>query len=113
MLSRSKKIGSALLGVFGLVTAQPGFAHTPYLLPTNFAVTKDHVTLEAAMTGEVFFVPEMAIRSNSFSMTDPDGATSELKGTAFKDLVVVEAPIGKDGTYRIATDVPGRATKMA
>lgn len=109
-----RKQGMAGLGLAMLLLGSPvALAHTPYLVPTKFAITGDHVTLQAALTGEVFFVPERAIQTTSFTLTRPDSKTEALTGTAFKDLVLVEAPIAADGTYKIATEAPGRTTRMA
>jgi len=111
MKRRQRLAGLSLLAV--LLGASSAAAHTPYLVPMNFAVTGDHVTLHAAMTGEVFFVPERAIPTTAFSLTDPDGTSQTLTGTSFKDLVLIEAPIAGDGTYKISTEAPGRRFKMA
>lgn len=99
-----------LLGASG-----PATAHAPYLLPNAFAATKDHVTLQGAMTEDDFFVPEFAIRAGDYFLTDPGGNESKLAGvTHLKDVAVVEAPLPVDGTYRITTgDRVGRTAKMA
>jgi len=106
---------TAILAGAATLAAGMAMAHAPYLLPGSFAVTKDHVTLQGAMTEDAYFIPEFAIRAGDYLMTDPSGKEAKIAGvTNFKDLVVVEAPLPGDGTYKIGTgDRVGRTLKMA
>lgn len=105
----------AIVAGIGAMAAGMAMAHAPYLLPGSFAVTKDHVTLQGAMTEDAYFIPEFAIRAGDYLMTDPSGKEAKIAAvTQFKDLVVVEAPLPGDGTYKIGTgDRVGRTLKMA
>jgi hypothetical protein len=110
-LNRSGAVVAALLAALMGSAA----AHSPYLLPNAFAVSKDHVTVQGSMTEDDYFVPEFAIRAGDYLLVDPSGAEAKIATvTQHKDVVVVEAPTPKDGTYRISTgERVGRTMKVA
>jgi len=106
-------IGITPLLFFGLLTA-PALAHSPYLKPNAFTVPaqRDHVTVEASFSdGDLR--PEVAMKSDSFAVTGPDGQTTPLTPAAtLKDAVFLEAPLKSEGTYLISSGVrKGRVAK--
>lgn len=97
-----------------LAMSQLAAAHTPYLLPLTFSVSRPHVSLQAGISDELFFVPEGAVRTD-FYVVNPAGARSKLdRLTHLKDYTGIEADTPDAGTYRFITgDEGGRVTKFA
>jgi len=94
------------------VGAGAAFAHSPYLLPNTFdASTRDHVTIQGAIT-EHYFIPEFALKSDVFHAVGPDGARIDLKPISGRDLTLLELPMTVDGTWRVSSGLsPGRSGK--
>lgn len=97
---------------FGVGSAE---AHTPYVVPYTFSPERDYVGVQGGMSEEAAFVPDFAIRGNGdWTVVGPDGVATKVPQTAFKSVVIVEAPLPAQGTYRIGTgERPGRAGKAA
>jgi hypothetical protein len=79
------------------------WAHTasPYLLPDQFDIKSDSVTVQSAITVEKFFVPSRNF-ATQFTLTTPDGKTSNIKPDAtLKRFSLLEIDTNQDGTYRI------------
>jgi hypothetical protein len=113
-----KRTGLLTATAVGLAMAAIGpaaDAHSPYLQPTQFAPTRGYVAVLAALTEEVYFVPDFALRGEGFFLVDPEGRRSEIKNVApMKSFVAAEADLPADGTYRITTgDRAGRSAKFA
>jgi TonB family protein len=97
--------------------AMPGVgqAHTSYLLPKVFSAnTEQMVTVESAFA-EKFFRPEVPVDAKDYHVVLPDGSRGEFQSiTPLKQLVILEAPLAQDGTYRFTTGVRlGRVGKSA
>lgn len=111
------KLGFVLLcGVAALAsTDRTATAHTAYLLPSAFSVTKDHASFQSAMTEDIYFSPEFPVRATGYEVTMPSGATNRIDSvTMTKDFAVVEAPTPENGTYRVSTgEFAARSMKMA
>ncbi len=101
---------ASLLAVWSAGAAQ---AHSPYLRPNVFdATNRDHVTVEAAFTEDVFNA-EVVMRSDHFHVVGPNGDTPITTVTYLRDLAVFEAPTPVDGLYRLSSGArEGRAAKM-
>ena len=101
---------ASLLAVWSAGAAQ---AHSPYLRPNVFdATNRDHVTVEAAFTEDVFNA-EVVMRSDHFHIVGPNGDTPITAVTYLRDLAVFEAPTPVDGLYRLSSGArEGRAAKM-
>lgn len=87
-----------------LAVSLPASAHTPYLVPSNFAPRAGQtITLDASFA-ETFFVPEAAFDDSQFTVTGPDGAEAPLASQVMKTRTVAEytLPAGT-GTYRLST----------
>jgi uncharacterized GH25 family protein len=106
------RLGAA--AVAAMLSAGAAQAHSPYLLPNMFDATgRDHVTVQASFT-EHAFTPDVVMKSDSFQVRGPDGATTPLTPTYFKDLAILEADTKADGTWRIGSGVRiGRMSKVA
>jgi Domain of unknown function (DUF4198) len=110
-----KRAVLAGLTMVSIMVAHSAFAHTPYLLPVTFGVTKDTVSLQAAVTEDDYFVPDFAIKGADYYMISPAGVRSRIdKLTVLNDFSVLEADLKENGTYKLTTgDQGGRITKMA
>jgi len=92
--------------VTGLICAAfavPVAAHTPYLVPFNFAPTEAYVTVHDALTDNTFFTPEFPIKGDDFYVTDDKGVTIPGKGVSFHELALFESALPHEGTFRIST----------
>ncbi|AWT14934.1 MULTISPECIES: DUF4198 domain-containing protein [Stenotrophomonas] len=87
-----------------LAASLPASAHTPYLVPSNFAPRAGQTIALDASFAETFFVPETAFDGSHFSVVAPDGTESALASQAMKTRTVAEytLPAGS-GTYRLST----------
>lgn len=90
-------------------------AHTSYLLPKVFAANTERVVTVESAFAEKFFRPEVPVDSKDYHIIRPDGSRGEFQSiTPLKQLVVLEAPLDQDGTYRFTTGVRlGRVGKSA
>lgn len=97
-----------------MLLAGTAAAHEPYLLPNLFDATKrDHVTVEASFTEELF-TPDIVMKSDDWQVIGPDGAKTALTPAYFKDLAILEVPTPLDGAYRISTGLrTGRVARAA
>jgi hypothetical protein len=113
-MTRTKRLSLLAASVAAAVFAAPALAHSPYLLPNGFNLDKDdHVTVEASFSEHVF-VPTVAMQSDDFHFVGPDGKAVPLKPVALRDLVILEAPLATDGTYRLTSgERQGRVAKAA
>ncbi|HHA2747724.1 TPA: DUF4198 domain-containing protein [Stenotrophomonas maltophilia] len=87
-----------------LAVSLPASAHTPYVVPSNFAPRAGQTIALDASFAETFFVPETAFDDSQFTVTGPDGSEAPLASQVMKTRTVAEytMPAGK-GTYRIST----------
>ena len=87
-----------------LAASLPASAHTPYLVPSNFAPRAGQTIALDASFAETFFVPETAFDGSRFGVTGPDGVESALASQTMKTRTVAEytLPTGA-GTYRLST----------
>ncbi|KPF84910.1 hypothetical protein IP70_13960 [alpha proteobacterium AAP38] len=100
---------AALLALTG-----PAAAHTGYLLPNLFNTPqRDHVTVEASFTEEMF-TPDIVMKADEYHVVTPAGAKVKPTVTYLRDLAVFEVELPEAGTYRISTGLRAGATrKMA
>ncbi|MGC4111402.1 MAG: DUF4198 domain-containing protein [Nocardioides sp.] len=89
-------------------------AHSPYLLPNTFDVSeRDHVSVQASFT-ETFFVPDVVMKSEVWTVRTPDGRDQPLTATYTRDLAVLDVDTPAAGTYRISSGQrEGRVAKAA
>ncbi|MGN6355965.1 MAG: DUF4198 domain-containing protein [Novosphingobium sp.] len=102
---------------FGLLAAlpAPALAHTAYLLPNLFSANQENAVTVESSFAEHFFKPEIAVDSDDWRVILPDGTGAAPANVAkLKQLVVLEADIKQEGTYRFTTGVRrGRTGKLA
>ncbi|MDC7684257.1 DUF4198 domain-containing protein [Asticcacaulis sp. BYS171W] len=114
-MSKSLKMGVSSLILLGFLST-PALAHSPYLKPNSFtpAAQRDHVTVEASFA-EGDLRPDVAMKSDSFSVTGPDGKVTPLTPAAtLRDAVFLEVPLAAPGTFLISSGVrKGRIAKAA
>lgn len=94
-----------LIATSAVLTLLPSVAaaHMPWLLPSRFDATKrDHVTVLGSFS-EVFFEPEVVMKSDVYAVVDPAGAHTPLSPTYLSDITAFEVKTGAPGTYRITT----------
>lgn len=102
-------------GLCACSLAGAALAHSPYVKPVTFAPSRDQLTVEAAMTSEVYYVAEFPIRGAKFSVVSPTGAISPIeKVTTLANFAALDVPTPDAGTYRIAAETSGgRVQKQA
>lgn len=106
---------AVLMGAMAVAGAAVA-AHMPYLKPTTFTPRRDSVTLESAMSADMFFLPDFPIRGEGdYWATGPSGETVKASNaTVHKEFAVAEVALPTPGTYRLSTgERQGRATKFA
>ncbi|MEE4206214.1 MAG: DUF4198 domain-containing protein [Erythrobacter sp.] len=109
------KAPPVLLALAAAAWAVPALADTSYMLPSRFTANlEDMVTVEASFT-EDFFVPNVAVNKADFHVLRPDATRTEFDTVhSLKQVVVMEAGIEGEGTYRFTTGVRrGRRSTMA
>ncbi|MEM1133814.1 MAG: DUF4198 domain-containing protein [Pseudomonadota bacterium] len=108
-------IGYGLLAFTAAVISAPSLAHTSYMLPSLFVANSEQmVTIESSFAEE-FFVPEVAVNKADFHVIQPDGTRADFDSVnPHKQLVILEAGIAEEGTYRFTTGVRrGRRSTLA
>lgn len=90
-------------------------AHSPYLKPNTFNAheQRKHVTVEASFA-EGDLRPDVAMKSDAFHLTGPDGKKLPLAAAAvLKDASYLEVPLAAgNGTYLVSSGVrKGRLAK--
>ncbi|WP_416757628.1 DUF4198 domain-containing protein [Roseateles sp. So40a] len=111
-LFRTTKIGAWLTPLLLCAGAQ---AHSPYLKPNTFNAEEQrkHVTVEASFA-EGDLRPDVAMKSDTFQVVQPDGRKLPLVPAAvLKDASYLEVPLGAgNGTYLVSSGVrKGRLAK--
>lgn len=94
-----------LAGLLAAIVPFAAAAHTPYLVPSDFAPqTGATIALDASFA-ETFFIPEAVFDGSTFSVTGPDGKpVSPDKVQQFALRTVAEHTLPKQaGTWRFST----------
>ena len=88
-------------------------ADSPYLWPKAIDATgRDHVTVEAGFT-ESIFDGRVAMRSDAFHVTGPNGDVPITEVTYLRDIAVFEVSTPVDGAYRVSSGQRmGRTARM-
>jgi len=105
--STARVIVVSALSAASLSAYVPAYAHSPYMLPSNFQLGTRSATIsvDAALTDN-FFIPDIAYGKHPFSVTGPDDVTVQIPEADIHQLptrTVVEHKLAdaKPGTYRI------------
>ncbi|MEM6585017.1 MAG: DUF4198 domain-containing protein [Pseudomonadota bacterium] len=109
------KISAAFSMAAVAMVAAPVLAHTSYMKPSRFTVNnEDLITVESAFAEE-FFIPDVAVNNADFHVIKPDGTRADFDSVnPHKQIVILEAGIEEEGTYRFSTGVRrGRRSTLA
>lgn len=86
-------------------------AHRPWMIPNTSTVDSEHgreawVTIDGAISENLFDADFMPLRLDGLSVTGPDGTTVPApSATVGKHRSTVDIPLPRDGTYRITLAV--------
>ncbi|WP_300381410.1 DUF4198 domain-containing protein [Henriciella sp.] len=102
-------------GASAVLSAAPAFAHAGFLLPNTFTAEEDATITAFASFSDAFPAPEIALVSDSFAMTGPDGEAASFETVeTFKAVTILEGTPGTPGLYRLTTgERLGRTGKVA
>jgi len=109
------KFPATLSLVAAAMVATPVLGHTSYVKPSRFTVNNENlITVESAFAEE-FFIPDVAVNKADFHVIKPDGKRADFDSVnAHKQVVILEAGIEEEGTYRFSTGVRrGRRSTLA
>ena len=95
---------SRLILAFVLLAPMAVFAHKSWLLPSATVVSKDQwVTVDAAVSNDLFYFNHNPMRTENLSITAPDGsAVMALNAHTGHYRSVFDLQASQNGTYRIA-----------
>lgn len=98
-----KQIALALALV--LATPLAAHAHRAWLLPSSTIISGDtsHVTVDAAVSNELFYFNHRPMRLDGLALTAPDGSAIEpLNKSTGEFRSTFDVPIKADGTHRMS-----------
>lgn len=102
-----KTLASRLLVAAALVALPATVsAHRQWLLPstTNLSTTEGWVTVDAAVSNDLFDPDHVAMQTGGIKVTQPDGTEGEIQNAATgRYRSVFDVKIDKEGTWRIGT----------
>lgn len=81
-------------------------AHRQWMLPSSTVLSKADIwiTVDAAVSNELFFFDHVPMRPNNIAITSPDGSTIPPQNVATgKYRTTFDVHLQKPGTYRIAS----------
>lgn len=96
-----------------MVMSAPASAHRAWILPSTFTLSGDeqYVTVDAAMSNNLFAPNHRPMRLDGVSVTAPDGSVAEIENARTLEFrSVFDLKLDKQGTYRISN---GGASYMA
>ncbi|WP_332763669.1 DUF4198 domain-containing protein [Phenylobacterium sp.] len=85
-------------------------AHRQWLLPSSTVLSgaDPWITVDAAVSNELFYFDHNPMRLDSMTVTAPDGSKGEIKnGATGKYRSTFDVQLDKPGTYRIGTSSDG------
>ncbi len=96
---RNVALAAALTAVLGV-----SHAHNLWLLPSSTILSKpDTITVDAAVSNDLFVANHVALRLDNLQITAPDGSTVAADNQAtLKRRSVFDVAVATPGTYRIA-----------
>ncbi|TWT29276.1 DUF4198 domain-containing protein [Blastopirellula retiformator] len=83
----------------------PAFAHKVWLLPSQTVLSgaEPLVTVDAAVSNDLFYFNHFPLRLDNLVVTAPDGSKVEAENQAtLRYRSVFDVPLKQEGTYRIA-----------
>lgn len=97
-----------LAAVAALTLAAPALAHRQWLLPstTTLADTNQYVTVDAAVSNDLFYADHVAMRPEQIKVWAPDGTSATIENAATgKYRTTFDVKIDKPGTWKIGTEM--------
>lgn len=98
-----KRTALALATLFLLPLS--AFAHKAWLLPSQTVIAGDNpvITVDAAVSNDLFYFNHVPLRTDGLVITAPDGTTVDAQNAATgKYRSVFDVALDQQGTYRIA-----------
>lgn len=89
-----------------LSAAGPALAHRPWLLPsgTSFSGTDEWVTVDAAVSNDLFYADHFPMRLDTVKAWAPDGTPAELQNPSTGHYrSTFDVKLDKSGTWKIGT----------
>ena len=104
-MHKNPLVNSALIGILLAGISMSAQAHRAWMLPNTALVDNKEawVTIDAAISNEVFEFNHHPLRLDNLTVTDPDGVTTKADGAVVgKYRSTLDLRLPKDGTYRLA-----------
>lgn len=104
-MQQHKFCKAALIGLMLAGASMTAQAHRAWIKPNTAMVDAKEawVTIDAAISNEVFEFNHHPLRLDNLVITDPDGAASKAKGAVVgKYRSTLDLRLPKDGTYRLS-----------
>ena len=99
---------AAVAAVAALTFAAPAAAHRQWLLPstTTLADTNQYVTVDAAVSNDLFYPDHVAMRPEQIKVWTPDGTPAAIENAATgKHRTTFDVKVDKPGTWKIGTEM--------
>ena len=95
---------TSLLALALTATLGTAHAHNAWLLPSTTVLSKgDVITVDAAVSNDLFVASHNALRIDGLQITAPDGSMLKAENEAkLKQRTVFDVNVAQPGTYRIA-----------
>ena len=104
---RKTAIAAAL---FAGLLASPSTAHRQWLLPSATVLSGDKawVTVDAAVSNDLFYFEHVPLRLDNMKVWQPDGTPGKLQnGATGRYRSVFDVELSQQGTWKIATSMAG------
>ncbi|WP_085808181.1 DUF4198 domain-containing protein [Sphingomonas sp. TZW2008] len=103
------RLSTLLLAAGGaIMLAAPALAHRQWLLPstTTLADTNQYVTVDAAVSNDLFYPDHVAMRPEQIKVWTPDGAPAAIENAATgRHRTTFDVKVDKPGTWKIGTEM--------
>ncbi|MDF2493867.1 DUF4198 domain-containing protein [Sphingomonas sp.] len=103
------RLKTLLLAAIGAATlAAPAMAHRQWLLPstTTLSDTNQYVTVDAAVSNDLFYPDHVAMRPEQIKVWAPDGTTGTIENAATgRHRTTFDVKVDKPGTWKIGTEM--------
>jgi len=101
---------AALSALVAATVSTPALAHRQWLLPstTTLAGTSEYVTVDAAVSNDLFYADHVAMSPDQVKVWAPDGSEAKLENAATgRYRSTFDVKIDKPGTWVIGTERSG------
>lgn len=103
------RLKTILLAAVGAATlAAPALAHRQWLLPstTTLSDTNQYVTVDAAVSNDLFYPDHVAMRPEQVKVWAPDGSPGAIENAASgRHRTTFDVKVDKPGTWKIGTEM--------